>query len=354
METRATESVVCAGVNGTRARLDVLALFPSFAAEPFGGVQVSGREALLAIANAGEAEEFYYDPRNSRAANVIAALRRRRHVETLFVWHSHLLRLAPFIASSSRRIVVFLHGIEAWRKQDRLSARLMRRTDLFLSNSEYTWHRFLASNPEFADRPHRTVNLGLGEPAQHVLPPACPPSAVMIGRLRKEEDYKGHREMVALWPRVCAVIPDAQLHIVGDGDLRPDLERMVRDAGMEDHTHFHGSVPDWRKCELLVQSRAMFLPSRAEGFGLVYLEAMRLGRPSLVSHCDAGREVINPPEAGLAVDIGDREQTLDGMVRLLTAGPDWDAMSVRACRRFGRLFTAEAFRERLQLALLEN
>jgi glycosyltransferase involved in cell wall biosynthesis len=93
------------------------------------------------------------------------------------------------------------------------------------------------------------------------------------------------------------------------------------------------------------------MPSRGEGFGLVYLEAMRQGRPCLVGDSDGGREVVNPPEAGLAVDPGDPLQLAAAVTRLLTPGPEWDRWSLQARRRYEDGFTAQHFRQRLNEAL---
>jgi glycosyltransferase involved in cell wall biosynthesis len=93
------------------------------------------------------------------------------------------------------------------------------------------------------------------------------------------------------------------------------------------------------------------MPSRGEGFGLVYLEAMRLGRPCLVSKEDAGHEVVNPPEAGLAVDPGDSEELTKAVVRLMSDGDEWREWSHRARLRYETHYTAEQFQMRLLRAL---
>jgi phosphatidylinositol alpha-1,6-mannosyltransferase len=146
---------------------------------------------------------------------------------------------------------------------------------------------------------------------------------------------------------VLARIPDAQLWIAGDGDLRPDLEGAVAAAGVGHRVHFWGRVSDEAKQDLLRRCRCLALPSRGEGFGLVYLEAMRVGRPCLVSTCDAGREVVNPPEAGLAADPKDLDRLADAVVRLLSPGPEWDQWSQAARRRYEAPFTAADFQRRL-------
>jgi phosphatidyl-myo-inositol dimannoside synthase len=338
-------------------KLDILALFPSFESEVFGGVQASGREAWRGVANhtAVRSDAFYYAPGTAKIVALLRATQSRVSVDTVLVWHSGLLKLAPFIAASNRRTVLFLHGVEAWRKQGPLTKLLMRRTGLFLSNSDHTWRRFAAIHPGCAGKPHRTVHLGIGEPAP--CPPSLPdglPSALMIGRLSRDEDYKGHREMIQVWPLVLASMPAAELRIVGDGDLRPELERIAQELGLADRVRFYGAIPDAQKQDLLRQCRALVLPSAGEGFGLVYLEAMRMGRPSIVSTLDAGSEVVNPPEAGLAVDLHDSPEVAAAVLRLLTAGPEWDQMSARAQQRYESNFTSRHFEQRLLAALFDD
>ncbi|MEO2088768.1 MAG: glycosyltransferase family 4 protein, partial [Gemmataceae bacterium] len=199
---------------------------------------------------------------------------------------------------------------------------------------------------------HQTVHLGWGEPLAGLAPaPADVPAAVIVARLAKAEDYKGHRELIAAWPRVRDRLPGARLDIVGDGDLRPELERLAAGFRVQDGVRFHGRVDEGRKAELLAQSRCLAMPSRGEGFGLVYLEAMRLGRPCLVSDCDAGHEVVHPPGCGLAVDPTDPVGLADALVRLLTPGREWDEWSAAARRRYQAEFTEKAFHDRLRVAL---
>jgi phosphatidylinositol alpha-1,6-mannosyltransferase len=173
----------------------------------------------------------------------------------------------------------------------------------------------------------------------------------MLSRLAKREDYKGHREMLDAWPLVQQRLPTAELWIAGDGDLRRDLEDLAAERGLGQSVRFLGFVSDAQKHELLRQSRCMAVPSRGEGFGLVYLEAMRLGRPCLVSTLDAGREVVDPPRQGLAVDPDDRDSLAEAACRLLTNGPEWQQMSINARERYEQHFSTRHYQQRLLLAL---
>lgn len=337
-------------------RVDLLALFPSFESALFGGVQATGRQAWRAIAGRKmRAEVFFYESGAPKLPVVLRALSSRVRPGMVLVWHCGLLKLTPFIAASVPRRILFLHGIEAWRKHDAFTNLIMRKTDLFLSNSDHTWNRFAAFHPELAGASHRPVHLGIGEPAcEPVPPPDRTPAALMIGRMQRDEGYKGHREMIQAWPRVTQSLSAAELWIVGGGDLRPELEQLTRSLGLTDSVRFFGAVPDEVKQDLIRRCRVLALPSAGEGFGLVYLEAMRMGRPCIVSTLDAGVEVVNPPEAGIAVDLADPAQIADATLRLLSPGPDWEQISARAKQRYESRFTAAHFERRLLSALFDE
>jgi phosphatidylinositol alpha-1,6-mannosyltransferase len=355
-----------------RRQVNILGVFSGLTGD-VGGIQTAGRIAWEAINrqeadNSGDAVLFHYGEgcghparvgppvveARSKWAALAAALQLDLAPKVVIFWHLSLLRLVPFLDLSRARVIVFLHGIEAWKRQGIISKRLLKRVDLFLTNSDHTWRYFIEANPSFAQSRHRTVWLGTGSPVGFAVPgPQDPPAALMVGRLARGEDYKGHREMVAAWPLVVERIPGAQLWIAGDGDLRPALEASVRQRGLEPHVRFWGRVSEDAKERLLASCRCLAMPSHGEGFGLVYAEAMRVGRPCLVSVRDGGHEIVNPPEAGLAANRDRPEELAGAVCRLLTPGRLWDGWSEAARRRYEGFFSAAHFKDRLIAALSE-
>jgi phosphatidylinositol alpha-1,6-mannosyltransferase len=336
-----------------------LGLFPSF--NGVGGVERSGRIAWNAVASAssGEAHVICYgapvSPRDvtggtvhhagTQAMAVMRASSRKWPARLILVWHIGMLKLLPLVRARGARVALFLHGIEAWRRPSQTTARLLRNVDLFLANSDFTWARFLEFHPELSGAAHRTVHLGVGAPlGNETAVPTEPPSALMIGRIARSEGYKGHDAVIAAWPQVIERIPAAKLRIVGPCDMRGEL---LTTAAKQ--VEIVGAVSEEEKERYLGECRVMALPSRGEGFGLVYPEAMRMGRPCIISNADAGREVVG--DAGLAVDPSDVAQMAAALTRALTAGPEWDAWSQAARIRYESRYTEKHFRDRLLSAV---
>lgn len=349
---------------------DLLGIFPAFGEGLLGGIEASAVPAWQAAAqfattqgmgthllcygrapeNAHEFRSTVFAP--SQTAALRAAVTSPAQPAVVLVWHLGLLKLLPPLLRFRPKVLLYLHGIEAWRPFDPLTRFLFRFVSTFVTNSRYTWERFLQHQPGLAHRQHVVVPLGLGEPIRETVPaPAKLPQMLMLSRLSAREDYKGHREMIAAWSQVRQQVPGARLVIAGEGDLRPALENLVSQHALADAVHFTGRVPEAEKQQLLRASCALAMPSRNEGFGLVYLEAMRLGRPCLVSSEDAGREVVNPPETGLSAHLGDSAALVQACVRLLTPGANWEAWSAAAKQRYEQQFTAAQFQARLRAVL---
>jgi phosphatidylinositol alpha-1,6-mannosyltransferase len=348
----------------------LLFVSPCVEDEFFGGVQLTARLAIKGLAerqDAADMKVLCYGPRcgctarsssrlcsRSKAQAAWNAAKVRGWGQKLVFWHLDLLKLLPFIGRGSRPTYLFLHGIECWRPLDGFTRRLVDSVDMFLTNSEFTWRRFTEMNPRWKSSAHRTIQLGLGLPEHRIDPPGAVPAAIIIARMNAAEAYKGHRELIEAWPLVVERAPEAELWIVGGGDAAGDLQSLAAAGPAARHIRFFGVLPEQTKENLLRQSRCLVLPSLGEGFGLVYLEAMRLGRPCLSSIHDAGSEVIGHPESGIAVEPRDPRALAAAVVELLNTDSRWQQWSSNARQRYEAKFTAAHFEKRLAGAVLEG
>lgn len=256
-----------------------------------------------------------------------------------------------------RKYAIFLHGTEL-RALSPGRHQVLRGAKVLLANSRFTAAQVLEIDSQLAARinvvdlcidPDRIrswerADAGSGAPTRKR-------AALIVGRMWSEERGKGHDELIAAWPRVVARVPDAELWIGGDGDDRPRLEEMARSKGLAGSVRFFGRVSDAQLSELYSSASAFAMPSRQEGFGLVYAEAMWHGLPCIGSSADAAGQVILDGKTGLLVPYGD-VPALEGALISLLSSPEKAAEMGRAgAERARRHFTYERFRRELLEAL---
>lgn len=145
--------------------------------------------------------------------------------------------------------------------------------------------------------------------------PPCPPPqrplAIFVGVL---EPYKNIDGLAAAWPEVLARVPQARLHIVGEGSLAGLVERLTAAAGSVSwtpHLAAEGVAGALDEANLLV------LPSRSEGMGRVVIEAFCRARPVVGARVGGIPDLVVAERNGLLVAPGDRGALVEGLVRLL-------------------------------------
>jgi glycosyltransferase involved in cell wall biosynthesis len=104
---------------------------------------------------------------------------------------------------------------------------------------------------------------------------------------------------------------------VGDGDDRGRLQAKAEGLGVADRVVFAGFVPEAEKADHYRLADAYVMPSRGEGFGFVFLEAMACGIPVLGSKLDGSREALRGGKLGILVDPWDRDDLQRGIMETL-------------------------------------
>lgn len=351
-------------------------LAPAFApGDGVGYVALLLRRALTDLAGvapwSGELGLQGHDavPLGSRARFVarVAAAQVARRVDWLFFAHLGTARAQGVVPAAVRRpYAVFVHGVEAWDpalSHDRKSA--LRGAALRVANSEFTARRVAVTHPEVGAvvacrlalldvEPPVAHGSNLDEDGRALLSRLGERVVLITGRMSSSERYKGHDELIESWPTVIDEHHDAQLVVVGGGDDVARLAEKARAAGVGESVLFAGRVSDALLAALYARAAAFAMPSRGEGFGLVYLEAMRAGLPCIASTDDAAAEVVLHGETGLLTRQRDRAGLAAALVTLLDDRAYAGALGRAGRARFLAEFAYDRFRDRLALILADH
>jgi glycosyltransferase involved in cell wall biosynthesis len=296
----------------------------------------------------------------SKIQFALAALRAAGRKPALMIaLHPHLAPIVWATRARGRkfRSIVFTHGVEVWQPLGWPRGAALRRADLVIGPSADTVQHLISEqrilpgkvqrlpwglDPEFEARVAAATPLSP--------PPGFPRTGriiLTVGRWDPAERYKGADTLIAALPRVLKTAPDTSLVLVGDGDDRPRLEQLARDLGVSEHAHFlYGLTPEqlfacYASCDVFA------LPSRGEGFGLVFLEAMACAKPVIGGAHGGIPDIVEDGVTGLLVPHGDVERLAQALESLFINPSRAREMGARGRDRLEKTFSFAQFQLRL-------
>lgn len=300
--------------------------------------------------------ESYTPCGGSRSAFVrqatLAALQARPRL--ILAGHVNLAPLGWALARLVRApLATFVYGIDAWTPLSRSRRHTLQRSDRIIAISRYTASRAAQANA--LDPARLRVLHNCLDPQLALAPSRSPrngaPSLLTVARMSLAEQYKGHDVVIRALPELLRRFPDLRYDIVGDGDARPGLQALAAQMGVAEAVRFHGVVSESALQAHYAQSSLFIMPSRAEGFGFVFLEAMAHGLPVIGGNVDATPEVVIHDETGLLVDPTSLGQIADAVASLLADPEQRTRMGAAAQRRVAEQFSFSRFQRQL-LAIL--
>ncbi len=272
--------------------------------------------------------------------------------------------LGPFAKALApkTKTVVIAHGVEVWQPLPLLKRLALRRADLVLTPTKNTANyvaneqgvsrdriRVLpwALDPDFAALVPSVSGaaLPLGFPAGRVI--------LTVGRWSAGERYKGVDTLIVALACLLPRWPDLQLVVAGVGEDLTWFQQIADECDVRGHVHFLKGLSYselaacYSKCEIFA------MPSRGEGFGLVYLEAMAFGKPVIGGIHGGAPEVISDGKTGYLVRHGDANHLATSLQTLLANPELGREMGARGRERVEKEFHFETFANSLKHILCD-
>ncbi len=305
-----------------------------------GGIALYNRDLAEALAARDDVEEVIVVPRIVRSAvndlpakvtfhadavkgpaHYLRAIARACAAKPDLVICGHM-NLLPVACTIARHPLLLVYGIEAWKRPRGFAHRLLHRACAIVSISEITRTRLLAwsgyRGPTFLlPNAIHTELYGIRDKradllARHHLEGKR--VLLTVGRLAAEERYKGFDEILEI---LNELPEDVVYMIAGGGNDAVRLQHRAAHLGVAKRVVFTGIFPEEDKRDLYSLADVYVMPSRGEGFGYVFLEALASGVPVIGSKLDGGREALLHGELGLLVDPANPAEILAAIRELL-------------------------------------
>lgn len=152
---------------------------------------------------------------------------------------------------------------------------------------------------------------------------------VSSGRLTAQKNQK---MLIKAFGRLHKVAPEYKLTIFGEGELRADLEGLVKELGLEGSVLLPGNVLNVH--EQIANAEIFALASNFEGLSNALLEAMMMGLTCVSTKCAGSTDVIRDHENGLLVDVGSEDQMYEAL--------KWLVENKESCKKMGMQAAVDA------------
>jgi phosphatidyl-myo-inositol dimannoside synthase len=273
--------------------------------------------------------------------------------DVIFFGHVSLSPLALLvrILNPSAMIGVITYGIEVWRPLTKIQRKALRQADILLAISDFTKNELIKRSSIPAEK-IKIFPCTLDPHWKNTSPDTklegVPPVILTVSRMNKEDRYKGIDNVIKSLPTIVQEVGPVEYTLVGDGDDVPRLRALASGLGVARYVNFRGSVADlelrdqYRRCSLFV------MPSKKEGFGIVFLEAMAYGKPVIGGAHGGTPSVVKDGETGLLINSSDVTGIAHSITRLLTDEVIREKFGLAGHQRLLNDFTFNTFEHKLE------
>lgn len=259
------------------------------------------------------------------------------------------LGLSLKLLRPSLRYIVATYGIDVWDPLSLLHRLGLRGAYRVTTLSRDTGERMVKAqgiDPRKVVRVPPMVDPEFFSPVASRLQPQIGKVLLTVGRLSRDRS-KGVETVLEALPAIARAVPDVHYVVVGDGNDRSRLEDLAKALHVTDRVTFVGAktgdelVDCYDTCDVFV------MPSKGEGFGVVFLEAMSRGKPAIGGDHGGAPEAIREGVTGFLVECDNPPALADRAIGLLLDPALCQRIGEAGRRDVNEHYTFEQFKRRL-------
>jgi len=278
--------------------------------------------------------ENYTGFNNSRLSLGFRSIKEASHSDIVILNHINFALIGIVIKLFNPKCPVWLiaHGIEVWRPLSFIKRTFLNRyCDKIICVSNFTKHQMIARHrsdpdkcvvlnnavdpfiklPEAFDKPEYLLNrYGLG-PSNQVI--------FTLTRLASSEQYKGHEQVIKAVASLKQEFANIKYILSGQYDSVEEIRirSLIDKYDVRDEVILTGFLNENELTDHFLLADLFVLPSKKEGFGIVFVEALACGLPVICGNADGSTDAIKDGKLGTAINVDDLSELQNTIVRYL-------------------------------------
>jgi len=255
---------------------------------------------------------------------VLQTIRAASEPNIVIISHINLAVIGLLIKTSNPKCKVWLiaHGIEVWRPLSWLKNRFLKRCDRIICVSNYTKQQMISRHQidpaictvlNNAVDPFMQLPVHFSKPDRllkryHLTPQD--PVIFTLTRLAVTEQYKGHDQVIKVISKLKSRFPGIKYILSGQYDHQEEvrIKKLITEYKVEEQVILTGFIEESELSDYFLLADLFVLPSKKEGFGIVFIEALACGLPVICGNSDGSIDAIRNGELGTAINADNLEE----------------------------------------------
>ncbi len=244
------------------------------------------------------------------------------------------------------RYLTVAHGIDVWNLRERRLINGLKSAECVLAVSRFTRERLiqqLGNDAPPIEVFHNTFDAARFHPGApqidwraRLIIPKKSKVLLSVTRVERTEEAKGYDRVLDALPSLRRTYPECVWVLAGKGNDLERVQQRAADLGVQQACRFPGFVEDAELPDLYRSANVFVLPSRKEGFGIVFLEAAACGLRVIAGNADGSVDALADGALGMLIDPFDNETLVNAVQQALSEPPPDSAKLHAECvRRFG-------------------
>jgi glycosyltransferase involved in cell wall biosynthesis len=261
----------------------------------------------------------------SKSRLAFKTLRTATHADIVILSHINLALIGVVIKLLRPKCQLWLvaHGIEVWRPLNFIKRIFLKRyCDKIICVSAFTKTQMIKihqsdpgkcivlnnaidpfiKQPDEFEKPEYLVNRYSLTPANQVI--------FTLTRLASSEQYKGYEQVIKAVGRLKQQFPGIKYILSGQYDAaeKQRIQELIKACKVDDEVILTGFLNEKELADYFLLADLFVLPSKKEGFGIVFIEALACGLPVICGNADGSTDAIRNGELGTAINVNDLDE----------------------------------------------